>query len=102
MQVSGIVNAPANASIADGSQPIALMGKSAELIVAELHGKYYTQAYRNNLFNGSTAIAGVTRGEGSWYLATTPAWQVSSASLTPAWTTGGGTAISTSATATTG
>jgi hypothetical protein len=60
MQVQGIVNAPGNTSAVDGSQPIALMGKAAELIVAELHGKYYTQAYRNNLYNGSTAIAGVT------------------------------------------
>ena len=59
MQVSGIVNAPANASIADGSQPIALMGKSAELIVAELHGKYYTQAYRGNSFLGSTVGTGI-------------------------------------------
>lgn len=59
MQIQGIVNAPANASLGDGLQPIALMGKAAELIVAELHGKYYTQAYRNNLFNGSTAIGGV-------------------------------------------
>lgn len=59
MQIQGIVNAPANQSLNDASQPIALMGKAAELIVAELHGKYYTQAYRNNLFLGSTAIAGV-------------------------------------------
>ena len=48
---------------------------------------------------GWTAIAGVTRSEGSWYLATTPAWQVSSASLTPAWTTGGGTDLSAAAAA---
>jgi hypothetical protein len=59
MQISGIVNSPGNVSLGDTSQPIALMGKAAELIVAELHGKYYTQAYRNNLFNGSTAVAGV-------------------------------------------
>lgn len=59
MQVQGLVGAPANQSLADGLSPVALQGKAAELIVAELHGKYYTQAYRNNLFNGSTAIAGV-------------------------------------------
>ena len=60
MQLQGYVGAPSNTSAADGTSPIVLQGKQAELIVAELHGKYYTQAYRNNLFNGSTAIAGVT------------------------------------------
>ena len=60
MQLQGYVGAPSNTSAADGTSPIVLQGKQAELIVAELHGKYYTQAYRNNLFNGSTAIGGVT------------------------------------------
>ena len=60
MQLQGLVAAPSNVSVNDGLSPVALQGKQAELIVAELHGKYYTQAYRNNLFNGSTAIAGVT------------------------------------------
>lgn len=59
MQLQGIVNAPPNASIADGLSPIALMGKSAEMLVAELHGKYYTQSYRGNAYIGSTAGAGV-------------------------------------------
>jgi hypothetical protein len=59
MQIQGIVNPPGNTSAQDQTQPIALMGKAAELIVAELHGKYYTQAYRNNLYNGTTAIGGV-------------------------------------------
>jgi hypothetical protein len=59
MQISGIVNAPSIVSNADGTQPIALMGKQAELLVAELHGKYYTQAYRGQSFLGVTANAGV-------------------------------------------
>lgn len=59
MQISGIVNPAANQSLSDGSQPIALMGKSAELMVAELHGKYYTTAYRGTSYLGSTAGAGV-------------------------------------------
>lgn len=57
--VQGIVNGPANSSNADGSNPIALMGKAAELMVAELHGKYYTQSYRGNAFIGNTASGGV-------------------------------------------
>lgn len=34
-------------------------GKSLEMLVAELHGKYYTQTYRGNVFHGTTAAAGV-------------------------------------------
>lgn len=59
MQISGIVNPPANQSVSDGSQPIALMGKSAELLAAQLHSRYYTQAYRGVAFTGSTAGLGV-------------------------------------------
>lgn len=59
MQIQGIVQAPANASLGDGLQPIALMGKAAELMVAELHAKYYTQAYRGTSYIGTTAGAGV-------------------------------------------
>ncbi len=55
------VNPPSNTSIADGSAPTtALGGKASEQIVAELHGKYYTQNYRGNLFYASTAAPGVT------------------------------------------
>lgn len=46
-------------SLADNSTPDALAGKAGEAIIAELHGKYYTQAYRGNVFVGSTALAGV-------------------------------------------
>jgi len=59
MQIQGIVNPPGNQSVNDGLQPIALMGKAAELLVAELHAKYYTQAYRGTSYIGSTAGAGV-------------------------------------------
>jgi hypothetical protein len=51
--------APSAVSNADGSSVPMLGGKQAEGIVAELHGKYYTQAYRNNSFIGSTAGTGV-------------------------------------------
>ncbi len=60
MQLSGIVNAPSNVSAADGSQPIVLQGKAAELLVQELHGKWYTAAYRGRVFHGVTSIAGTT------------------------------------------
>ncbi len=59
MQIQGIVNAPSNTSNADLAQPVILAGKQAELIDANLHAKYYTQAYRNNAYIGSTAAGGV-------------------------------------------
>src|SRR5262249_39831162 len=57
--LQGITNPPANTSNADGSNPVALMGKAAELMVAELHAKYYTQSYRGVSYLGSTAGGGV-------------------------------------------
>lgn len=60
MQISGIVNAPSNISATDGSQPIYLLGKSAEWVIAEIHGKWYTAAYRGRTFHGATSIAGTT------------------------------------------
>lgn len=53
------VGAPSNASATDGNIYNQLGGKAAEGIVAELHGKYYTQAYRGNLFVVSTVAAGL-------------------------------------------
>lgn len=56
----GAVGAPSNISATDGSNLPALQGKAGEFMVSELHGKYYTQAYRGNVYWGSTALAGVT------------------------------------------
>ncbi len=57
--IQGVVGAPSNTSAADGTNQNMLQGKAGEGVVAELHGKYYTQAYRNNAFIGSTAAGGV-------------------------------------------
>ncbi len=46
-------------SAADGQNQLAvLQGRSGELVVAEGHGKYYTQAYRGQVFHGGLAVAG--------------------------------------------
>lgn len=60
LPLTGVVGAPSSSSAPDGVSLPLLQGKQAELIVAELHGKYYTQTYRNTLFWASTALAGVT------------------------------------------
>lgn len=59
MYLQGNVADPSTAGSADGSFPIANMGRAQELIVTELHGKYFTQAYRGNIFLASTTSAGV-------------------------------------------
>ena len=48
-----------NSSLPDGSTPDQLAGRAGEALAAELHGKYYTQAYRGNVFVGTAAIGGV-------------------------------------------
>lgn len=56
----GAVGAPSNTSANDGSNQAILAGKSAEQVVAELHGKWYTSAYRGRVFQTGVLIAGVT------------------------------------------
>ena len=46
-------------SVSDGSYPAQLGGKSGEGIVAQLHGKHFTNAVRGNVFLGSTLAAGI-------------------------------------------
>ena len=48
--VFGQVGAPSTTSAADASNLPALQGKQGDMIVSELHGKYYTQTYRGNVF----------------------------------------------------
>lgn len=56
-----IVNGIPNQSLPDNVSPVAALGgKAGEGIVTELHGKYYTQNYRGNVFNYGTPLAGVT------------------------------------------
>jgi hypothetical protein len=48
---------PSNNSTTDGNLYTMLGGKSAEGIVAELHGKYYTQNYRGKLWHANITTA---------------------------------------------
>lgn len=56
----GQVNPPSNISNADGSNAPALQGKSGEMLDSNLHGKWYTSAYRGRVFQTGVLIAGVT------------------------------------------
>lgn len=53
------VGAPSPTSLADGATPGILGGKQGDAIVSNLHGKYYTQASRGNVFYGGTDEAGL-------------------------------------------
>ncbi len=55
----GLVNPPSNVSAADGTNNAFLQGKQSELIVNELAGKYYTDAYRGNVYYASVAATGI-------------------------------------------
>jgi hypothetical protein len=55
----GRVNNLSAVSYSDGNTYDILQGRQGEQIVTELHGKYYAQAQRGNLFIGSSPIAGV-------------------------------------------
>lgn len=57
--IQGLVNAPSNSSATDGANNPILQGKQNDMIVSELHGKYFTQAYRGNAFWASAAAAGI-------------------------------------------
>lgn len=59
MYLQGIVVDPSSGGSADGSTVTANFGHANEMIVAELHGKYFEQAYRGNVYYASTTAAGV-------------------------------------------
>jgi hypothetical protein len=61
IQVGGIPSQSAS----DGQVYSALGGKATETIVAELHGKYYTQTYRGYLFHGINAAAAAIPANGT-------------------------------------
>jgi hypothetical protein len=59
MFAQGVVVDPSAGSTPDGSLGTLNLGRSNEAIVAELHGKYYEQCYRGNLYYTTTTAAGV-------------------------------------------
>src|SRR5438876_6636782 len=57
MIIQGQVQAPPSTSATDGNQYTPLLGKTLELIASELHGKYFTQNFRGNLFQAALTTA---------------------------------------------
>lgn len=59
-------------NLADGAQPIARSGKQADTMVSELHGRFYEQNYRGNLFSGGVSLTALTANTISLTASTTP------------------------------
>lgn len=59
MQTSGTVVNPGSTNLPDGNAPFVGQGRQGEQLIAPLHGRYYTQAYRGNMYYVSTALAGL-------------------------------------------
>ncbi len=61
MLLQGIVAPPASQSLPDGLTPVAItQGRQGDVNVTALHGKYFTQCYRGNVFDYGTPLGGVT------------------------------------------
>lgn len=57
MLIQGQVGAPAQ-SVSTGATPPIRQGQLGDVVVSELHGRYYEQTYRRNMYSG--AISGAT------------------------------------------
>jgi hypothetical protein len=59
-------------NLADGAQPIARSGRQADTIVSELHGRFYEQNYRGNLFSIGSAQTALSANTITLTATTTP------------------------------
>ena len=57
MLIQGQVGQPAVRSISPGANPVMRQGQQSDIIVSELHGRYYEQTYNRNMFTATlTAV----------------------------------------------
>jgi len=63
MIIQGQVGHPVAASMAAGTNPPIRQGQLGDLVVSELHGRYYETTYRRNMFT-ATLTAGTTTSAG--------------------------------------
>ena len=57
MLIQGQVGPSSTQSVTPGATPPVRMGQNGDVIVSELHGRYYEQAYRQNIFTLSVSTA---------------------------------------------
>lgn len=59
MLIQGQVGQPAIRSISPGANPVIRQGQQSDIIVSELHGRYYETTYNRNMYT-ATLTAGTT------------------------------------------
>ena len=73
MQIQGIVGQPSAQSIGPGNTPTIRSGQLGDVIVSELHGRFYETAYRGNMyFIGHGAPLALTSNTATTSNTTTP------------------------------
>lgn len=58
--ISGLVTTSPSGAFANNQDVTVQLGRSAEQLVAQVHGQYYTENYGNRLFTVNTGAAGTT------------------------------------------
>ena len=53
MLIQGQVGQPSVRSISPGANPVIRQGQQSDIIVSELHGRYYEQAYNRNIYTAT-------------------------------------------------
>ena len=74
MLTQGTVTDPSSGGTADGTTSSLNFGRSNEALIGELHGKYYLQCYRGNLYYTTTTAAGVAISTSSTLTPTYSLW----------------------------
>ena len=73
MLIQGSVGQPSTTSIPAGTTPTIRQGQLGDVIVSELHGRFYEQVYRANLFSvGTTGVVALSANTVSLTSTTTP------------------------------
>ncbi len=58
--------------LGDGATAVLRLGKTAETVVTELHGRFYEQAYRGNMFSTGCSVTALSANTITLVAATTP------------------------------
>jgi len=72
MLIQGIVGQPSTSSIQAGTTPTVRSGQLGDMIVSELHGRFYEQVYRNNVYSAGSSTTALSANTITLTATTTP------------------------------
>ena len=72
MQIQGTVGQPSAQSIQPGTQTNVRQGNLGDVIVSELHGRFYEQVYRGNVYSAGSGATALSANTITLVAATTP------------------------------